>query len=165
MNNERLSAKMTAQTPNLMSSGGSAHEVLTAGDIQAVFMSCDTTPLINEFYWAKYELSPPNRFEFLLKNWMFNRIVNEQHRKEAIDLDYLAKNHGSHISAASELAEGLCKYLTRHRVSKDTFGSYFDMHKTKFSRRYREFIKGCVDDLEAELHKLERQLVDRTQNV
>ncbi len=164
MNNERLSAKMTAQTPNLMSSGGSAHDVLTAGDIQAVFMSCEATPLIIEFYTAKYQIGA-NQFEFLLKPWMFNRIVNEQHRKEAIDLDYLAKNHGSHITAASELAEGLCKYLTRHKVSRDTFGSYFDMHKSTFSRKYRAFIKGCADDLEAELYQLERELVEKTQNV
>lgn len=164
MNNERLSAKMTAQTPNLMSSGGSAHDVLTAGDIQAVFMACEASPLITEYYWAKYELSPPDKFEFMLKPWMYNRLVNERHRKEAMSLDYLAKNHGSAVSAASDLAEGLCRYLTRHRVSKDTFGSYFKIHKSTFSRYYRAFVKGCADDLEAKLYKLERQLMEKTQN-
>lgn len=156
---------MTAQTQNLMSSGGCGYHVLNSGDLMAVLQSCDPKPLIIEFYLAKYEVRTPGRFEFMLKPWMYNRLVNERHRKEAISLDYLAKNHGSAVSAASDLAEGLCRYLTRHRVSKDTFGSYFKIHKSTFSRYYRAFVKGCADDLEAELYKLERQLMEKTQNV
>lgn len=164
MKSETLVSKMLPQTCNLMSSGGSAFEALTAGDIQGLLMSCDATPLIWSFFEAKHQIRSKAEFENKLTFWLYNRIINEQHRKEAIKLDYLIKNHQTALNAAYELSEGLCGYLARHKISDDKYGTYFNIEKSKFSRYYKGFINECVADLESQLNELEWQIDKYTQN-
>lgn len=202
MKTETLVSKMIPQTCNLMSSGGSAFEALTAGDIQGLLMSCNATPLIWSFFEAKHMINNNDTTKYLISHhkkeskdedgnvvkerwtdvkkiehghayndfynklvvWLYNRIINEQHRREAIKLDYIIKNHKSALNAAYELSEGLCGYLARHKISDDKYGTYFKIEKSKFSRYYRDFINDCACDLETQLNNLERQIKEKTNN-
>lgn len=150
--------KMILQTPNFMSSGGSSFEALTTGDIQAVMMSCDATPLIFSFFEAKHKIRERYEFEKMLVSWMYNRLQNKHN---GLNPNYVAKNHETILNASYELSEGLSKYLARHKIADDKLGSYFDIEKSKFSRYYAPFLRGCVSDLEFELGKLERQISDK----
>ena len=153
-------SKMLPKSVNYMSSGGSAFEALTCGDIQGLLMSCEATPLIWSFFEAKYQIRDRTDFENKLVFWTYNRL---QDKHKGMPLSYIAKNHTNALNASYELAEGLAKYLARHKVKADKMGMYFEIEKSKFSRYYAPFIRECVADLEAQLGRLERQIKEKLQ--
>ena len=152
-----LLRKLTAQTANLMGNGGGGFDALTTGDIQGLLMSCDATPLTWAFFEAKHEIADRTRFERLLIPWTLNRLM----KSSKINLKYIAKNHTTNVQAAHELSEGLSKYLARHKIKADNLSPYFEIEKSKFSRYYAPFIRELVADLEADLGRLERQIIER----
>ena len=156
-----LIRKLSCQTVDLMGSGGGGYGALSLGDLQAVLSTCDSSPLIESYLFAKEGLTDHIRLENMLVPWLLQRLHDKYN---GMNLNYIAKNHGDALNAAIELSEPLAKYLSRHRVSKDKFGTYFKIEKSKLSRYYAPFIRGCVCDLEAELNKLERQIKNKLRN-
>ena len=156
-----LLRKMTTQTPNLMSSGGGGFDALTTGDVQALLMSCDATPLVWAYFEAKHEITDRTHFERLLIPWVLKRLMS---KGEQLTLSYIAKNHGTTVEAAHELSEGLAKYLARHKIGSDHLSPYFEIEKSKFSRKYAPFIRECVSRMEYDLSLLERQIRERLEH-
>jgi hypothetical protein len=107
---------------------------------------------------AKYGLTDSTRLENLMVFWMCNKLTGY---KKPMSLEYIAKNHENVINASHELGHGLAQYLSRHKTSDEKIGKHFKIEKTKFSRRYAPFLRDCIYDLDDQLSRLERQIIEK----
>jgi len=163
MNSEKVASRMIEQTCNLMSSGGCAFEAIRAGDMQALYMCIEATPLTWSFFEAKYKIQPKEPFKEKLVYWMHNRLLNQRH----LNPEYIERHHVNAVFAAHDLSEGFAAYLARHKVKNEALSPWFKylkVGKHQFNRKYAPFLRECKADLEQELQKLEIMIHERTKN-